>query len=191
MSKSLFDTLSFQAGLKRSGLASGCAHAKGAHWPDCSAKTKAHVPGFCRLDFIFPPVGGKTLRGPLTGSCVQRSGRAFMNSMKSLPLIAAGSVCRQTMKKTFASEQRGMCAGGKKPPARSIKRFFELLEVRKTAPSGAKRLFRPAGAGACPRRLGLPAHGVNCGDGTGCWKLTAGASPRPTIEKGGEAWTNR
>ena len=32
-------------------------------------------------------------------------------------------------RKEFRTEQRGMCAGGKKPPARSIKQFFKLFAV--------------------------------------------------------------
>ena len=34
-----------------------------------------------------------------------------------------------------------MCAGGKEPPARSIKRFSELFEVLKTVSSLAKEFF--------------------------------------------------
>ena len=50
--------------------------------------------------------------------------------------------CRKTMIGSSATEQRGKCEGGKKPPSRSIKRFSELFEVQKTGLSGAKRLFR-------------------------------------------------
>ena len=46
LSKKYFDKLSIHAGVDRGGSASGCAHAKGAHLPDQSAKTKAHVLGF-------------------------------------------------------------------------------------------------------------------------------------------------
>ena len=35
--------------------------------------------------------------------------------------------CQKTMKETSATEQRGMCAGGKKPPARSIKQVFQTF----------------------------------------------------------------
>ena len=42
---------------------------------------------------------------------------------------AAASDCRETMKKISATEQRGMGAGGKKPPARSMKQFVKLFEV--------------------------------------------------------------
>ena len=48
------------------------------------------------------------------------------------------------MVKTSAIEQRGMGAGGKGPPARSIRSFLQLIEVAKTGDSGAKILFRHA-----------------------------------------------
>ena len=63
-------------------FALGCAHAKGAHLPNRSAKTKAHVLGFCEFYFIFPPAGGKTLRGPLTAAAFASSSRWFIDSLK-------------------------------------------------------------------------------------------------------------
>src|SRR5699024_2255584 len=48
------------------------------------------------------------------------------------PLFAPG--CRKTPQKTDETEQRGVCAGGKKPTARSIKQdfetFFESFKIR-------------------------------------------------------------
>ena len=42
--------------------------------------------------------------------------------------------CQKTSLKTCATEQRGVCAGGKKPTARSIKQdfetFFESFKIR-------------------------------------------------------------
>src|SRR5699024_7973020 len=47
--------------------------------------------------------------------------------------------CRKTPQKTDATEQRGMCAGGKKPTARSIKQDFETFKkVSKSAQRGEK-----------------------------------------------------
>ena len=47
--------------------------------------------------------------------------------------------CRKTPQKTDATEQRGVCAGGKKPTARSIKQDFEtFLKVSKSAQRGEK-----------------------------------------------------
>ena len=49
------------------------------------------------------------------------------------------SGCRKTPQKTDATEQRGVCAGGKKPTARSIKQDFEtFLKVSKSAQRGEK-----------------------------------------------------
>ena len=48
------------------------------------------------------------------------------------------------MLKPTATEERGMGAGGKGPPARSIRSFLQLIEVAKTGDSGAKILFRHA-----------------------------------------------
>ena len=45
-----------------------------------------------------------------------------------------GTDCQKTSLKTCATEQRGVCAGGKKPTARSIKQdfetFFESFKIR-------------------------------------------------------------
>ena len=50
-----------------------------------------------------------------------------------------GPGCRKTPQKTDATEQRGVCAGGKKPTARSIKQDFEtFLKVSKSAQRGEK-----------------------------------------------------
>ena len=47
--------------------------------------------------------------------------------------------CRKTPQKTDVTEQRGVCAGGKKPTARSIKQDFEtFLKVSKSAQRGEK-----------------------------------------------------
>ena len=49
------------------------------------------------------------------------------------------SGCRKTPQKTDEKEQRGVCAGGKKPTARSIKQDFEtFLKVSKSAQRGEK-----------------------------------------------------
>ncbi len=49
------------------------------------------------------------------------------------------SDCRKTPQKTDATEQRGVCAGGKKPTARSIKQDFETFKkVSKSAQRGEK-----------------------------------------------------
>ena len=53
------------------------------------------------------------------------------------PSCRAG--CRKTPQKTDETEQRGVCAGGKKPTARSIKQDFEtFLKVSKSAQRGEK-----------------------------------------------------
>ena len=53
--------------------------------------------------------------------------------------ISIFSGCRKTPQKTDATEQRGVCAGGKKPTARSIKQDFEtFLKVSKSAQRGEK-----------------------------------------------------
>ena len=50
--------------------------------------------------------------------------------------------CQKTSLKTCATEQRGVCAGGKKPTARSIKQDFEtFLKVSKSAPAWRKYFF--------------------------------------------------
>ena len=50
-----------------------------------------------------------------------------------------GAGCRKTPQKTDATEQRGVCAGGKKPTARSIKQDFETFKkVSKSAQRGEK-----------------------------------------------------
>ena len=98
---------------------------------------------FADFDFVFPPAGGKTLRGYRIGNWFRLFlQRFFRQSEEDAACIL--SDCRKTMKKTSATEQRGKCEGGKKPPSRSIKRFSELFEVRKTARSVSKRLFRHA-----------------------------------------------
>ena len=49
------------------------------------------------------------------------------------------SDCQKTSLKTCVTEQRGVCAGGKKPTARSIKQDFEtFLKVSKSAQRGEK-----------------------------------------------------
>ena len=46
------------------------------------------------------------------------------------------------MQKTSATEQRGMCAGGKKPPARSIKQVFQTFkESLENRTAGRKDFF--------------------------------------------------
>ena len=66
--------------------------------------------------------------------------------MQSIILVAPFAMdrhkysgCRKTPQKTDATEQRGVCAGGKKPTARSIKQDFEtFLKVSKSAQRGEK-----------------------------------------------------
>src|SRR5699024_12397767 len=49
------------------------------------------------------------------------------------------SDCQKTSLKVSETEQRGVCAGGKKPTARSIKQDFEtFLKVSKSAQRGEK-----------------------------------------------------
>ena len=49
--------------------------------------------------------------------------------------------CRNILRKPSVTEQRGKSEGGKEPPSRSIKQFFELFEVQKTGFRAAKNLF--------------------------------------------------
>ena len=51
------------------------------------------------------------------------------------------SGCRKTPQKTDATEQRGVCAGGKKPTARSINRILKLFESFKIRTAGRKYFF--------------------------------------------------
>ena len=60
--------------------------------------------------FNHPPAGGKPARN-----------LAFLAQKSCIP--------GRRKKKSSATEQRGMCAGGKRPPARSINRFFKLFKV--------------------------------------------------------------
>ena len=51
------------------------------------------------------------------------------------------SGCRKTPQKTDATEQRGVCAGGKKPTARSINRILKLFESFKIRTAWRKDFF--------------------------------------------------
>ena len=89
-------------------FALGCAHAKGAHLPNNRAKTKAHVLGFCEFHFIFPPAGGKTLRGTRTADACAASGRGVIESLEAAPLrnaavfvIARSEATRQSQGSTI------------------------------------------------------------------------------------------
>ena len=51
------------------------------------------------------------------------------------------SYCQKTSLRTCATEQRGVCAGGKKPTARSINRILKLFESFKIRTAGRKYFF--------------------------------------------------
>ena len=57
--------------------------------------------------------------------------------------------------KSSATEQRGMGAGGPKPPARSIQQIFKLQKFENLPLSGAQKLFRHA-EGQCAESDTLP-----------------------------------
>ena len=49
--------------------------------------------------------------------------------------------CQKTSLKMSGTEQRGVCAGGKKPTARSINRILKLFESFKIRTAGRKYFF--------------------------------------------------
>ena len=49
--------------------------------------------------------------------------------------------CQKTSQKMSGTEQRGVCAGGKKPTARSINRILKLFESFKIRTAGRKYFF--------------------------------------------------
>ena len=51
------------------------------------------------------------------------------------------SDCQKTSQKLSGTEQRGVCAGGKKPTARSINRILKLFESFKIRTAGRKYFF--------------------------------------------------
>ena len=52
------------------------------------------------------------------------------------------SYCQKTSLRTCATEQRGVCAGGKKPTARSINRILKLFESFKIRTASINRILK-------------------------------------------------
>ena len=93
--KSIFDTLSIHAGRgSRGRSALGCAHAKGAHLPDESANSQAHVLTFLLFYLISPPAGGETATRQEPPSAVARCIvlRARSARLPSLGVAAASQM---------------------------------------------------------------------------------------------------
>ena len=63
--------------------------------------------------------------------------------------------CQKTSQKMSGTEQRGVCAGGKKPTARSINRILKLFESFKIRTAGRKYFFDTLKPGRSILRPGL------------------------------------
>ena len=122
-----------------------------------SAKDFASYESYKRAGilYVFPPfitarMGQKIGRRPQTQLCgdalalewlfVRAAPVMLLAALVALILLRKRkSDCQKTSLKTCVTEQRGVCAGGKKPTARSIKQDFEtFLKVSKSAQRGEK-----------------------------------------------------
>ena len=82
---------------------------------------------------------GSMRTSPPTDSHLLGRVSTLSTSLFPTSIIYILSDCQKTSLKTCAIEQRGVCAGGKKPTARSIKQDFEtFLKVSKSAQRGEK-----------------------------------------------------
>ena len=118
------------------------------------------------------------------------------------PLHRGAADCQKTSQKMSGTEQRGVCAGGKKPTARSINRILKLFESFKIRTAGRKYFFdtladchaknsmgstgAPSrntakctwGAAPTSRRAVVPTVPKTCPAVTNCPAATAGVSER-------------
>ena len=81
-----------------------------------------------------------------TAQCPKAAGganciRPFHNIAPALREECRGGDCQKTSQKMSGTEQRGVCAGGKKPTARSINRILKLFESFKIRTAGRKYFF--------------------------------------------------
>src|SRR5699024_10356853 len=101
-----------------------------------------------RAVHFAPPAGGLLNAQGAQGRPLHTSPAKFLCIFLSCCYFeTTRSDCQKTSLKTCATEQRGVCAGGKKPTARSIKQDFEtFLKVSKSALRGEKTFSTRCGS---------------------------------------------
>ena len=84
---------------------------------------------------------GSMRTSPPTDSHLLGRVSTLSTSLFPTSIIYILSDCQKTSLKTCAIEQRGVCAGGKKPTARSINRILKLFESFKIRTAWRKDFF--------------------------------------------------